>query len=516
MKKHLTMPPPSFQSMGVAVPPPLEAVVRHALEKEVSARVDSIPNFLKELRAAMSAAPAVVTTARETGTLDPNRTMVSDLGVTTPPPTAPSDTNFAASFDSLAGTVSASALDEQLQQQLSNTAAEHRRAQGEKEKAERERLAEEQRREAEDRLRKEKLEQAREKEQQEKFDRMAQQAKELEDRLQRLSVSISPNTMIDPETTHVGQGVITGGVATTTSPGVEPLHRSGQVIIELPQKKSGSPYLLIVLATVFVVLVGGGVGAYYLFRPKPQLTVVTNRPPEKTVVGATKPDLIAIDGGTFQMGNNSGPAPERPAHPVTVPSFLMDKTEVTNAEYAEFVRETNHAAPSHWQGNKPPFGQEQWPVVGVTFDDVNSFAAWRSKRDSVTYRLPTEEEWEYAARNGEKDDTYPWGTEWQDNAAVVKEATPLPVGSRPAGKNKWGVVDLIGNVWEWTGTKASVYPGNKTTVPTSLQDWITIRGACYVSDPAKPDAPVTSMLREFVPPSTKNTLLGFRLVRSGQ
>jgi serine/threonine-protein kinase len=59
----------------------------------------------------------------------------------------------------------------------------------------------------------------------------------------------------------------------------------------------------------------------------------------------------------------------------------MDRTEVSNIEYADFVRETNHSAPAHWIGNKPPFGQENWPVVNVTFADANDFAAWRSKRD---------------------------------------------------------------------------------------------------------------------------------------
>jgi len=78
------------------------------------------------------------------------------------------------------------------------------------------------------------------------------------------------------------------------------------------------------------------------------------------------------------------------------------------------------------------------------------FAAWRSKRDSVTYRLPTEEEREYAARNGERADLYPWGPDWKDGVAVLKDATPSPVGSRADGKNRWGVYDLIGNVWEWT------------------------------------------------------------------
>ena len=98
--------------------------------------------------------------------------------------------------------------------------------------------------------------------------------------------------------------------------------------------------------------------------------------------------------------------------------------------------------------------------MNVSFDDATAFAAWRSKRDGVSYRLPTEEEWEYAARNGEKGDLYPWGPEWKDKAAVLKDATPCRSWFSSRGKNRWGVVDLIGNVWEWTSSKASVYPGN--------------------------------------------------------
>ena len=154
----------------------------------------------------------------------------------------------------------------------------------------------------------------------------------------------------------------------------------------------------------------------------------------------------------------------------------------------------------------------------VSYDDAVAFAEWRSKRDGVKYRLPTEEEWEYAARNGDKDNLYPWGNTWQAGRAATLESgvgREQPVGTYPLGADRWGVQDLMGNVWEWTSSKVSVYPGNSTVIPTNQQDLITIRGGCYVSDPANPDAPVTGALRQFVAPSTKLTLLGFRLVRSG-
>lgn len=467
MKKHLTLPPPSFQSMGVSVPPAIEAVVRHALEKEVSARIDSIPNFLRELHAALHSSPVVAAALRETVAMDPNRTIASvappeianasDLSATSTQPPRAQQTNFGAARESLAGNID-----------------------------------------------------RREQEQQEKLERMALQAKELEDRLDRLSGSMPP--ALDPEVTRV-QGTATNREWAEPVP-----DRSAgpgkQMIVDFSPKRKGPLPLLFIGAAVFVlVLAGVGITAYLMLRPDTS-TADPTPTPAVVIPPKAKAELLPISGGTFLMGRKNGPPQETPAHPVTVQPFLMDRTEVSNTEYADFVSEANHAAPAHWIGNKPPFGQEMLPVVNVSFDDANAFAAWRSKRDNVRYRLPTEEEWEYAARNGEQSDLYPWGPDWKDKVAVLKDATPAQVGSRPEGQNKWGVFDLIGNVWEWTSSKASVYPGNPAKVPSSIQDWVTIRGACYVSDPAKSDAPVTACLREFVPPSTKTTLLGFRLVRN--
>ena len=503
MKKHLTLQPPSFHSKGVSVPPPIEAVVRHALEKEVGARLDSIPSFLRDLHAALNAAPVVAAGLRETVVMDPNKTMASippppirktpDLSATAAQPPIANDTNFGDAFDSLGGTITGTELDKDLARR---PAAARPTVP----------LVTE-----DDRLRKEKEDRdRREKEQQEKFDRMAQQAKELEDRLERLSGSMPPSG-VDPEATRV-QGAaassgIAGGYQTQVGPG-KPM------IVDFGAKRKTSPLLLIGAAVIVFVVAGAGIGAYLMFRPGS--TSADPKPsPLPTPVAKGTPDQLLIEGGSFLMGRNGGPRQETPAHAVTVQPFQMDRTEVTNTEYADFVRDTNHAPPSHWIGSRPPFGQEQWPVVNVSFEDATAFAVWRSKRDGSQYRLPTEEEWEYAARNGERGDLYPWGPNWKDGAAVLKDAAPAPVASRAEGKNRWGVFDLLGNVWEWTSSKASVYPGNTAVVPGTMQAWVTIRGGCYVSDPSKSEAPVTSCLREFVPPSTKTTLLGFRLVRSG-
>ena len=500
MKKHLTMPPPSFQSMGVSVPPAIEAVVRHALEKEVEARIDSIPTFLRDLHAALNSAPVVAAAMRETVAMDPNQTIASvttqpptpapDMSATSAHPPIAADTNFGASFDSMAGTVSGAQLDKLLED-------ESQRKQREDE--------ERQRKDREDRER-------REKEQHEKLERMALQAKELEDRLDRLSGSMPPS--MDPETTRVQGSATNPEWAASTGAGAPAVSPRRAMVVDITPKRKGSPALLLIGVALMVLVLGGvGIGAYLMLRQK---AIPPNPQPSPTPVASpqTSADLISIDGGTFLMGRKTGPPQETPAHGVTVQPFLMDRTEVSNAEYADFVRETNHAPPTHWIGNKPPFGQELWPVVYVTYEDATAFAQWRSKRDGKTYRLPTEEEWEFAARNGEKGDLYPWGADWKDDAAVLKDATPAPVGSRPSGKNGWGVYDLIGNVWEWTSSKAAVYPGNSAVVPRTMEDWIAIRGGCYVTDPANREIPVSSCMREFVPPSSKTPLLGFRLVRS--
>ena len=451
MKKHLTMPPPSFQSMGVSVPPAIEAVVRHALEKELDARIDSIETFLKELHAAMHAQP-YAGSMRETVAMDPNRTIastVTTLNPPLPPPPLPGnttqppvghETQFATSLDLSKGSVSYSQLEP------------------------------------------------------------------------------------DPETTHVQRNaaptVVNSVPPPPSAPPIAPPQQPAQfergkpMQIDIRQRRSMTPLWFAGAGVFVLVLIGLAAGGFLLLRNQSGQNG-GNAKPSPTVTRQTKADLVAIDGGSFLMGRAGGPPQETPAHPVAVQPFQMDRTEVSNSEYAEFVGETNHPPPSHWGGNKPPFGQEFWPVANVSYADANAFAAWRSKRDHVNYRLPTEEEWEYAARNGERADLYPWGPDWKDNAAVVKEAAPAPVGSRLEGRNRWGIADLVGNVWEWTASKTSLYPGNTSTFPESIKDWIVIRGGCYVSDPGKADAPVTACMRDFVPAATRNTLLGFRLVRSG-
>ncbi len=526
MKKHLTLPLPSFKSMGVDVSPRLEAVVQHALEKEVADRTPSVEVFLDELRAAIGDFGSTMHINRQTGRLDGGETMHSPA-ISTGSQSVPPNSQVA--FDSMAGTVSSSALGAEEQAQIASARAEYEKEQKQRDQIARDELdreaqarrqateeKERKRKEAEEQKRKEEEERAeRERLSREQMERVEKQAKELEERLSRLATSMVPGATVAESAP--GIGVTTGAAASNSFPGVSSSFPG--VSASLPGASAppkGNSKMVIGGVVLVVLLLAGGAAAYFLTRPKPTSPVIGQTPPTNPtnhLSGSTKADLVAIPGGTFQMGRNDGPPQERPEHSVTVPAFFMDRTEVTNAEYAEFVRDMGYEAPSHWVRGQPLPGQEQWPVVNVSPKDAEAFAAWRSKRDGVTYRLPTEEEWEFAARSGGENKIYPWGDAWQERRAVVREATPQPVGTYPDGKDKWGVVDLIGNAWEWTSSKASIYNG-AAEIPSASKEWVVARGGSYASDPKDRQIPVSATYRDWFPPTTRHQNFGFRLVRS--
>jgi serine/threonine-protein kinase len=288
-----------------------------------------------------------------------------------------------------------------------------------------------------------------------------------------------------------------------------------------PRSKVLSPFVLGPAAILLLIVLGaGGIGGAYmlgLFGGKkdvgPGVNNATDQPGDTQSV--TKPDLVQIPGGTFKMGNNDGNENERPEHPVTVPTFWMDRTEVTNAEYLEFVKGAPYKElPAHWVNGKPISGQEMMPVRFVNEADIKAFIAWRSKRDGVTYRLPTEEEWEYAARNGSKEDIFPWGDKFDGRCAMIDQPSnePAAVGYRSC-PNIWGVQDLIGNVFEWTSTPATLYPGSPGELRGLSQPHLMVRGGSAFQKSTGPNA-ITSTFRRAIPASLRSVELGFRLVRS--
>jgi serine/threonine protein kinase/formylglycine-generating enzyme required for sulfatase activity len=532
MKKHLTLPPASFQSLGIQVPPRIEAVVRHALEKEVETRIATVADFLHDLRAAMNSSGAPPTMRRETGSIDPNKTFISPLKPDTNPPGTERTNISEPAFDSMAGTINSAALEGEVRDEISAAAEAVRWEQEQRDRVAREEIARETdarraieaervraRKEEEDRVAKEKSDrEEQERRHREQLDRVARQASDLEERLARLATSMSPSAaeVIDPEVTQISQKIRRDTVPTDSFPGdAGVVDRRQRSIVDVAPKPKPNPVLFVGAAAVAVLLIAGAIGAYVLLKPGPAPPPNNNHGTPTPVTPKFKADLVEIPGGTFQMGRNDGTLQERPQHAVTIQPFLMDRTEVTNDEYAEFVRDRNYSAPNNWLRGKPLPSQEKWPVVNVSPRDAEAFADWRSSRDGVLYRLPTEEEWEYAARSGGVFKLYPWGDRWEDNHAVVKAADAKAVGSFPEGANRWGVVDLIGNVWEWTSSKASLYQGNTAgEIPAANRDWVVMRGGSYSSNPDDREIPVSATYRDWYDPDLKRANTGFRLVRN--
>ena len=291
------------------------------------------------------------------------------------------------------------------------------------------------------------------------------------------------------------------------------------------KSKLFSPLVLGAAGLVLLFVIGAlGIGGAYmagLIGPKAKVTptppISTSPTPASTdspTDTVTRAEMIAIPGGVFKMGSSDGPEDERPEHDETVGPFKMDKTEVTNAEYHDFIQATGYKEiPGHWVNGRPLAGDENKPVRFVDLNDINAFAEWRSKRDGVSYRLPTEQEWEYAARNGGKGNKYPWGDSFKAGCAFVdKEAgDPGPVATTSCA-NDWGVHDLIGNVIEWTSTPAWAYPGSRVEVaPGEIK--YSVRGGSALYKSTGKEA-ITSTFRRYTPKNTKNAALGFRLVQS--
>ncbi len=169
-------------------------------------------------------------------------------------------------------------------------------------------------------------------------------------------------------------------------------------------------------------------------------------------------DMVLIPAGEFQMGSNTGDTDEKPIHTVYVDAFYIDMYEVTNAQYKAFIDANpewgkDQIPPAyhdgyyliHWIGNDYPVGKENHPVVYVSWYAAMAYAKWAGKR------LPTEAEWEKAARGELKDKLYPWGDTIDDTKANYYRDTEgngtLPVGRFPA--NPFGLYDMSGNVREW-------------------------------------------------------------------
>lgn len=147
-------------------------------------------------------------------------------------------------------------------------------------------------------------------------------------------------------------------------------------------------------------------------------------------------EMVRIPEGEFLYGDKK--------KRLELPEYSLARTPVTNAQYKAFVEATGQRVPDHWEGGKIPKGKEDHPVVYVSWEDAEAFCRWAG------CRLPTEQEWEKGAR-GTDGREYPWGA-WEagrcnSKEAVIKDTTP--VGRYPKGASPYGLLDMVGNVWEW-------------------------------------------------------------------
>jgi serine/threonine-protein kinase len=240
-----------------------------------------------------------------------------------------------------------------------------------------------------------------------------------------------------------------------------------------PPARSYATVVIAVMLTA-IVLGGGVIGAFLLIPDKPPTQPTNASAVQRFVV----PDgMVPINGGTFTMGTNDPKAPDeaRPAREVTIEDFLIDATEVTNEQYAIFVRAKRYEAPPHWPNGEIPPGEGQLPVYNVTWNDATAYAEWAKKR------LPTEAEWEYAAR-GTQNLLYPWGSDWSPKMSNSQEDDrnePVAVRSYPGGASWAGVYDMAGNVGEWVDTDFAPYPGSKAKPVPNLKVY---KGGAYNLD----------------------------------
>jgi len=235
----------------------------------------------------------------------------------------------------------------------------------------------------------------------------------------------------------------------------------------------------------------------------------------QTRIGAEPSEMALVPAGPFTMGTNNRLPDEGPEHVVDLKAFWIDKYEVTNLQYKKFIDATRHKSPDHFENRTFPDGKADHPVTFVKWNDATDYCTWASKR------LPTDQEWEKAAR-GTDGRVFPWGAEFDMNKAntpmrwkhLDHEGDTTPVGAFAAGASPYGVFDMSGNVWEWTASWYLPYPGNDHPTENYGELYKTLKGGswwdcsfykCGIS------APLYN--RSFFLPRTKNKSFGFRCAK---
>ena len=221
------------------------------------------------------------------------------------------------------------------------------------------------------------------------------------------------------------------------------------------------------------------------------------------------PEFVAVKGGTFQMGSNSGRIDEKPVHSVTVSDFNISKTEVTFEQYDAFCDAIGRDKP-----DDEGWGRGNRPVIYVDWQDAFDYCEWMSKTTGKTYRLPTEAEWEYAARGGSKSKGYTYSggnnlyaVAWYDNNSRDKTH---PVAQKQP--NELGLYDMSGNVYEWCSDWYGDYSSSPQTDPqgSNSEEYRVLRGGGWLHH----DSGCRVAFRLGYSPDGRYNFYGFRLVLS--
>ncbi len=246
--------------------------------------------------------------------------------------------------------------------------------------------------------------------------------------------------------------------------------------------------------------------------------------------------MVLIQSGEFTIGTNEVDsenhalslgldkpwfADESPERRIDIPDFYIDRYEVTNLQYYIFCQATDHKPPRNWKGQKFLEGEDNLPVTYVSFFDAAAYAEWAGRR------LPTEMEWEKAAR-GRAGFIYPWGDDFKTGIANLSTSPRnktgqglKPVGSFPKAVSPYGVHDMVGNVWEWVWEYYQPYPNSKFESPAFKKKHIVVRGLSYMGvghfskkDFAKVIAlKARASYREHITPLANKKDIGFRCAK---
>ena len=217
----------------------------------------------------------------------------------------------------------------------------------------------------------------------------------------------------------------------------------------------------------------------------------------------------------YEWSDNELFAAEQPQHRVSLPAYEISKYLVTNGDYHIFTSDGAYRLPRDWTGFTYRADTENHPVVGVSKVDADMYIAWLNQKTGMNFRLPTEAEWERAAR-GNDGRIYPWGNTfdpWRCNTAESVKKGTTPVGFySPSGDSICGAVDTVGNVWEWTQSPFVPYPYNPDAVidqTTSRGRYVVRGGAWYYTRKMARCAAREGIVANYLSPS-----IGFRLARS--